>query len=335
MDGRHTGMAGEDTAWEDGPARRQTGAEDRRWRRYLPFAVAGLILGVIIWGAVPVGGDSGTVAVIPVEGGIDGESAVEYAAALERATADPAVGAVVLLVNSPGGTASASETMYLETRRATEGLPVVASVDAQAASGAYYTIAPADHIYAKPSSLVGSVGVLFTPPPEVEPTADIVATGPNKLAGADQRGWYYKTEALQEAFLSAVVTSRGDALNVSREQIATAQLFTGAGAVRAGLADDIGGTRAAIRKAASMAGLGDYSVRVIRPGESTRFITRSNYLASNATNKTMASAQYFLGPPEARFPNYLMLPAGVVETAMVRGPAANATTPREVTNASE
>ncbi len=310
-------------------------SDSRRYLYYVPVILAGVIVAVILWSVVPVGGQAGTVAVVPVEGSIDGSTAVTVGTALEEAAADPSVQAVVLLVNSPGGTASASESMYLQARRTAESLPVVASVDAQAASGAYYTILPSDAIYVKPSSTVGSVGVLFTPPPSVEPTDDIIATGPNKLTGADQRGWYYKTEALQSAFLSAVMSNRGEDLSLSRQQVATGTVFTGARAVENGLADAIGGVQTAVDRAASMAGLNDYDVRVIRPADATRFITRSNYLASNASNKTMSSATYLLGAPETRFPNFLMVPSSIVETALVhRSVPSNVSRTAEVANAS-
>ncbi|MFC7135516.1 S49 family peptidase [Halobaculum litoreum] len=74
--------------------------------------------------------------------------------------------------------------MYLQAKRTAAAKPLVASVDATAASGAYYTIAPADAVYVKPASVVGSVGVLATLPQELEPNDVVGTTGPNKLSGA-------------------------------------------------------------------------------------------------------------------------------------------------------
>lgn len=320
-----------DQGWDREQVWRRAGASVERVRRstpvqraansYVVLVVLGLIVGLLVAPvAVSVVTEpaSGTVAVVPVEGGITGASAAAYAATLQRARQDSDVQAVVLLVNSPGGTASGSETMYLATARAAERLPVVTSVDSIAASGAYYTAVGSDYIFAKPSSLVGSVGVLFVPPPELEPTDQIIATGPNKLTGADERGWNYKTEALQSAFLGAVESGRGDALELSRSEVATAELFTGAEAVENGMADDIGGTREAIAKAAAMAGLAQFDVKVMRPEVPTRFVTRSAYLASDAPEKELVTARYFLGPRGTQFPNYLMLPPGVVRAALQR-----------------
>lgn len=291
----------------------------------LPLFVVGLLAGIVLWAVLPLGGATGTVGVVPIEGGINGKTAAEYSVAIERAVADPSIDAVVLRVSSPGGAATASESMYLRTLAATRDVPVVASVESMAASGSYYAIAPSDHIVAKPSSLVGSVGAVFIPPQEAQPTDAVIVTGPSKLAGASRRGWYYKTQSLQAAFLSAVMRHRGPNLTVSRETVATGKLFTGVEAVEAGLVDEIGSTRLAIERAASMAGLSEYDVRVIRPDGPTRFITRANYLASPAANKTMASPAYFVGGPSTRFSNTLFLPPELVRTGLLRQAGANET----------
>ncbi len=114
------------------------------------------------------------VAVIPVEGLLAnaaaggllsaGENPVSaFVEELDRAAADDGVKAVVLRVNSPGGTVSASDAMYLILKRfkARTHKPVVASVQEVGASGAYYVACGADKIVAQPTSLVGSIGVIF------------------------------------------------------------------------------------------------------------------------------------------------------------------------------
>jgi protease-4 len=83
---------------------------------------------------------------------------------LERAAKDPAVKAVVLRVNSPGGTVTASDIMYesvLRFKRETKK-PVVAALQDVAASGAYYIACGSDKIVAHPASVVGSIGVIFS-----------------------------------------------------------------------------------------------------------------------------------------------------------------------------
>lgn len=114
------------------------------------------------------------VAIIPVEGMLMNartggflqptENAVsKFTQEMERAEKDPKVKAVVLRVNSPGGTVTSSDTMYQIVRRFREktGKPVVASTQEVAASGAYYVSCAADQIVANPTSVVGSIGVIF------------------------------------------------------------------------------------------------------------------------------------------------------------------------------
>lgn len=301
-------------------AGRAEGLLRRAGASYVVLVALAVVVGLVVApvaAPVAVPWEEGTVAIIPLEGGIDGASAAATVATLERARQDPDIDAVVLLMNSPGGGAAASETLYLEAAKAAEGMPVVTSVDALAASGAYYTAVGTDRIFVKPASLVGSVGVLFVPPPQLEPTDAIITTGPNKLSGADERGWHYKTEALKRAFVGAVVAGRGDALEAPRSRVATAEVFTGAEAVENGMADEIGGVRDAVEYAARQAGLSNYDVTVLRPDESPEFLTRAGYLASSAPNKTMTSMDRFVGDVRrARFPNFLYLPPSFAREAV-------------------
>lgn len=291
-------------------------------RSYLTFVVIGLVVGALLtpvaWSAATGANVDGEVAVVPIEGSIDGASVSETTAALKQARADPDVKAVVLVANSGGGTAAASEELYLQVRRTAKEMPVYAAVDAAAASGAYYALMPAERIYAKPSSIVGSVGVLAPLPVDPEPNDIVAATGPNKLSGADEREFRYQLERLQEAFLGAVYAHRGDELELSRTELAEARIFVGATAVENGVVDEIGDREAAIRAAAADAGLDDYRVTVLRGNGTVRFVSQAAYHASNAPEKRMISANYYTSDPGAT-PVILMMPADYVE--------------REVTNA--
>lgn len=113
--------------------------------------------------------------IIPVEGMISnrqdagvlsaGENPVSLLAQqLRKARMDPSVKAVVLRINSPGGTVTASDTIYRLIRdfKAETKVPVIASTQEVAASGAYYIALSADRIVAHPTSIVGSIGVVFT-----------------------------------------------------------------------------------------------------------------------------------------------------------------------------
>jgi protease-4 len=301
-------------------------------RSYVLFVVIGVVVGLAL---APVAWDAsssdGTVAVVPVAGTIDGGSAAGVSSMLQQARSDPDVEAVVLLVNSGGGGAAASEEMYLQTKRTAEEMPVITSVDASAASGAYYTIAPSDHIYAKPASTVGSVGVLATTPQALEPTDIVSATGPNKLTGGDEREFNYILESLGNAFIGAVFEQRGEQLELSRTELEQARIYSGTQAVQNGLVDSIGGRQAAVEHAADEADLDNYDVRVMRPDGTARFLSRSNYIASTAPDKEMVSAEYLYGEGPSG-PVFLMVPATYLDpetnaTATPEGGGAE-TTPR-------
>ncbi|MFB6302681.1 MAG: S49 family peptidase [Haloferacaceae archaeon] len=282
-------------------------------RSYVLFVVLGVVLGLtlapVAWQATDT---DGTVAVVPVAGALDGGVANEYGSMLRKARQSGDVKAVVLVVNSGGGGASASESMYLDTKRTAEQMPVVASVDAAAASGAYYTIAPSDRIFAKPSSLLGSVGVVAGAPTDVEPNDIVATTGPNKLTGGDQREFYSIVESLGEAFYNAVERSRGDALKLSRTELAQARLYAGGQAVGNGLADEIGGRQAAIAHAAEQAGMDDYDVRVLQPDGPSRFVSRANYLGADVPNKRMVGPSYLL-QDNSSAPVFLMVPGSYLD----------------------
>jgi protease-4 len=287
---------------------------------YAGVVILALVVGLLIApvaASVALSGSSGTVAVVPVEGGIDGETARALTATLEQLRADPDVDAVVLLMNSPGGSAPASETMYLEADKTAAEMPVVTSVDAIAASGAYYTAVGTDHIFVKPSSTIGSVGVVFPPPQEIEPSDSLITTGPAKRSGGSERAWKYNTESIKRAFVATVMRGRGDALELSAAEVASARVFTGVQAVDNGVADEVGGTRDAVEYAASEAGLSRYDVQVVRPNATAQFLTRAAYLASDAPDRELVSGRYFVGE-QGGFPNVLMLPPSVVRASMDR-----------------
>jgi protease-4 len=234
---------------------------DRLGGPVVVFGVLGLLLGLaavpFVWGAVTAPG--GTVAVVEVHGTITTDSATPVIDALRDARRNDSVEAVVLDINSPGGSAAASEQLYLAVKRTAGTMPVVASVTGTAASGGYYTAAPADRMYVSPASAVGSVGVRAVVPPEGEPAGEITS-GPDKATTATEAEIRRRVEALQRAFVGAVFTERNNSITLTREQLGNAKLYSGARGVELGLADRIGGIDTAIDRAASQADLDDYRV---------------------------------------------------------------------------
>ncbi len=289
-----------------------TGLVRRALRSYALYVVVGVVVGAIAAPVVAVGfsgGDSepgpdGTVAVVTLAGTIDGATAAKVTGALERARDDPSVEAVVLVINSGGGSAAASEQLYLSVRRTAAEMPVVASIDASAASGAYYAAAPADRIVVKPASTVGSIGVLAELPETVEPNQIVGASGPNKLAGSDVREFLYIIESLQRAFVGAVVDNRGEEIELTRSQIEQARVYSGGQAVENGLADQLGDRTTAARVAAAEAELERYRLRQLQTTNgTTRFLSRDAYLASETDQGTVVDGEYLLGDG----PTFLMV----------------------------
>lgn len=278
--------------------------------RYLAVALVGLVVGVAVapvaWNAAQSGPDA-TVSVIAVEGSISGSSAQPIVEDLREARQNDSIKAVVLDVNSPGGGAAASESLYLAVRKTAEEMPVVASVTGTGASGAYYTMAPADEIYVTPGSLVGSVGVRTSEPIQGSVSGQ-VATGPDKLSGYTVDEVNAQVETLRRAFVDSVFAHRADELTLTREQVSHAKVYTGAAAVQNGMADEIGGTESAIQAAADSAGLNSYAI--VREESATGGLI---LLSSANGERTVAVQSEPIGYADVDSPRFLML-YGEVET---------------------
>ncbi len=192
-------------------------------------------------------------------------SAFEITEQLAYARNSGDVEAIVLVINSPGGSAAYSEELYLDVLNTRQEMPVVATIDLLAASGAYYMAAAADEIYAKPTSNVGSIGVIAFLPTEVFIEEDLLTTGPYKAFGGTRDGSIRQIERAKFAFLEAVKSGRGERLVVSTDFLSRAEIFTGVQALEYGLIDGLGANDEAIQRAAELAGLSDYEVVELYP----------------------------------------------------------------------
>lgn len=192
-------------------------------------------------------------------------------AELRTAMADDAVRAVVLQVDSPGGSAVASETIWREVCRVKEsGRPVVVSMGALAASGGYYISVPADVIVALPGTLTGSIGVFggkFV-------VAELLERGGITAAAVDQgahtsmfsaRRPFSEDErsrlaviidAIYDDFVGKVSAGRGRTVE-ELDAVARGRVWTGRDALEVGLVDELGGLHDAVRIARERAGLPD------------------------------------------------------------------------------
>jgi protease IV len=182
---------------------------------------------------------------------------------LEYAQQDRRIRAVVLDIDSPGGEVTATEELYYRLLTLREHKPLVITVGDLAASGGYYVAAAGDHVYAKPASLVGNVGVIsFLPSLDEQRFADedYVSTGPFKFSGGSRGDFVRQIELMKLAFLEAVYAQRGDRLTVDREALAGGEVYMGLQAVRLGLIDELGSGSEAVAKAGQMARLAHYQV---------------------------------------------------------------------------
>ena len=168
--------------YQDSGSERMQPDTDTKTAAYVVAVVAALVVSAVL---APVVWDYGTrsegsVAVVPIQGFVSSSSVDAVAEDLREARQNESIDAVVLKVDSPGGSAAASERLYMAVQRTAQELPVVASVQSMGASGAYYGMLPAERIYVTPSSMVGSVGVrgvVPAPTPSYE-----VRSGPDKAS---------------------------------------------------------------------------------------------------------------------------------------------------------
>jgi protease IV len=187
-------------------------------------------------------------------------------AALRKAAADPKVAAVVLRINSPGGSATASDLIWRETTRLKK--PFVASMGDVAGSGGYYIAAHAERIFAAPGTLTGSIGVLGGKLvtrglyDKLGMKTEVIARGANSgsmsanqpFSPDERKVW---TEVLQETYRQFVSkVAEGRKMQVSRvEELAQGRVYTGQTAKKLGLIDEIGTLNDAVVAAKKAAGL--------------------------------------------------------------------------------
>lgn len=206
-------------------------------------------------------------------GMIGGDSTAKL---IRQARTDEHTKAIVLRIDSPGGSAFASEIIRQEIIQAKEdGIPVIASMSSVAASGGYWIAADADKIIAAPTTITGSIGV-FGLLMSVEDSlasigvhSDTVSTteiaGLNPLAGMTD---YQKTMVQQSVentydnFLTLVSNARGMSKD-SVHEVAQGRIWTGKQAMKLGLVDQLGDFDDAIVAAAELADITDYNIHTI------------------------------------------------------------------------
>jgi len=237
-------------------------------------------------------------------GTIGGESTTTL---LRRAREDEDIKAVVLRIDSPGGSVLASEQIYREVQALrAAGKPVVASMSDVAASGGYYIAAPADAIYASANTITGSIGVFATIPTFDRTLSklgvQVDGVGTTALSGSLRLDRPLKPELEQliqagvdhsyDQFLQHVAAGRHQSTSAIND-IAQGRVWAGNDALRLGLVDTLGNYEDAVKDAARRAKLGkDYNVRVVEPELS---FTEQLLLNMRATIARVAHAVGFRG----------------------------------------
>lgn len=223
-------------------------------------------------------GSENKVAVIFAEGDIvdgnesDGSIGGDWLAGLIReAREDETIKAVVLRVNSPGGSGLASEIIWREVMLTTKEKPVVVSMGNLAASGGYYISCAADFIYAQPNTITGSIGV-FGMIPNIQElmndklgiTIDGVKTNHSSDFGSIMRPFtpeegefiQKQIEEFYDVFIGRVADGRG-MTKADVDSVGQGRVWSGLNAIEIDLIDEIGGLDDAVKKAVKLAKLGD------------------------------------------------------------------------------
>ncbi|UCG62006.1 MAG: signal peptide peptidase SppA [Candidatus Zixiibacteriota bacterium] len=219
-------------------------------------------------GDIEFSGLGGNVGVVEVFGVIDeamGRSAIRQ---IDKWSESGSIKAIVIHVNSPGGGAAISQEIYDAIGRAREEKPVVASMASVAASGGYYIACASDRIVANPSTLTGSIGVIFQfhtfegLMDKVGIGTETVKSGELKDVGAYNREMTEEEELMlksvvmdtYEQFVRAVAEGRGKDVE-DIYPFADGSIYTGLQAYNLGLVDTLGGLNEALEIAAELAGL--------------------------------------------------------------------------------
>jgi protease-4 len=198
-----------------------------------------------------------------------------YADVIRKARLDSTVRAIVLRVNSPGGSATASDIIWRELDLAAKVKPVVISMGNYAASGGYYISAPGTKIYADPMTISGSIGVFGLIPnagklleEKLGLTTETVNTNKNSDFPSIIRPMnQYEKELMQLSieniysdFVNKVAAGRKMSSS-SIDSIGQGRVWSGTSAIKIGLVDEIGGLKEAIKGAAKLADIANYSIR--------------------------------------------------------------------------
>ncbi len=200
-------------------------------------------------------------------------SAENYKEIIQKLIEEEDIKAVVLRVNSPGGSANASDEILFELEKLNASKPVVVSFGDVAASGGYYIAMAGRKIYAQPNTITGSIGVLGMLPSaekminNIGITTDYVKTNANSelyspfthLSEGTKHALVQGVETTYNRFLELVSKNRNKSV-AEIDSIAQGRVWSGTRALEIGLVDELGGLNEAISHAAELANLEEYEI---------------------------------------------------------------------------
>ncbi len=248
------------------------------WRLLAFAAVAALI--AVSFDASPRLPGMRHIAAVTVDGIILGDRPLERA--IRDLADDQSVAAMIVHIDSPGGTTFASEALYRAILAVGETRPVVAVLDGVAASGAYMAALAADHIVARKSTVTGSIGVVFQAMnfaglmEKLGVEGELVRSGPLKaepnpfgpMPPEARAATRRVVDSLHDMFV-AMVAERRELPAPEASRLADGRVYTGAMAVESGLIDGLGGLEEAVvwleEEAGVTAGLPINDVQIDRP----------------------------------------------------------------------
>jgi protease IV len=272
---------------------------------------------------------SGTI--VTGKGNEDNIGGNKYAEIIRKQRLDTTVKAIVLRVNSPGGSAIASDIMWQELELSAKVKPVVISMGNYAASGGYFISAPGTRIYASPVTISGSIGVFGLLPNAGELlekklglSTETVNTNKNSdfpsvtrpMNGYEKEVMQLSIEKIYSDFVSKVAMGRKKTFEAV-DSIGQGRVWSGTSAIKIGLVDELGGLNDAIKGAAGLARLEKYSLRELPVTEDpyTRLISQlgGEIKMRILKNELGESAKYFkiieeikdLSGIQARLPYFL------------------------------
>ena len=293
----------------------------RRWMPYLLVVLA--LVSVIMVSLAVISSNLGIgeslgspekVAVIYVQGtifsgnvaeGLGYATSEEITGNIHRAAADDGVKAIVLRIDSPGGSPAAAQEVVEEIKKVqAKGIPVVVSMGDLAASAAYYISAPTDYIIANPSTNTGSIGVIWifqnmsASYNETGVDYYVAKSGEMKDMGSTWRGLTdeekeYADSVVMECYEN-FVTEVSEGRNMSRSEVKTladGRIYTGTKAKELGLVDDFGNLYDAIDKAAELGGIsGEPKVEYMNKASLSKLLLGSGSGGSNETAEQFVSS---------------------------------------------